>query len=1115
VFAKTAGYEHASIPDGIEAIQELGAENGFEVDTTTNAERFNEENLQQYAAVIFLSTTGDVLNKYQEADFERYIQAGGGYVGIHAAADTEYHWGWYGRLVGGYFLDHPGINDPAPGVQEGTLTVVDTTHASTEFLPTEWIRTDEWYSYKNLNEDVNVLLTIDEESYRGGADMGYHPMAWYHEYDGGRVFYTGLGHTSETYSEELFLRHLLAGIRYAIGENRIPDYSKATTERVPAANRFSKEMLVGGVFTEPTEMTILPNRDVLIAQRRGEILLYKNSDSTLTQAGMLDVYWRTELEGVNAEEGVMGLKADPDFEENQHVFIFYSPADTSVNRLSRFTFRNDKIDMGSETVVLQFYSQRDICCHTGGSIAFDSEGLLYLSTGDNSTPFNQQDSKYVNSGYAPLDERPGYRQYNALRSAGNANDLRGSILRIRVNDDGSYDIPEGNLYPPGTEGTRPEIYVQGDRNPYRISVDPKNGYLYWGEVGPDADNDSLDTRGPRGYDEVNQAREAGFFGWPMFIGNNYPYRRYDYATGETGEAFDPEHPVNDSRLNDGIRELPPAQPAFIWYPYGASEEFPEVGTGGRNAMAGPVYYTDLYPEDTRLPEYFDEKLIIYEWIRGWIKVVTMWPNGDFSKMDPFMEDTEFNNVIDMEVGPEGRIYLLEYGTGWFSANENSGLSYIDYNAGNRRPVIRRIAVNRTSGTLPLTVEATVEASDPDEDGLTYEWDLGDGTTRETSEPRINYTFEEIGDYPVSVVVRDDEGLTTTSDTISVYAGNAAPEVSIVFEGNSGFYFPGVPVGYEVLVEDIDSDVPDSLPSLVVSADYIDGSDLEEDTRGHQVLSEVMRGRSLMQSLDCQACHRIDGESIGPSYVDVAKRYRDSTDAVSYLSNKIVQGGSGVWGDVAMAPHPDISEADARRIARWIRSLAEEDETGSSLPAKGSIDPTLGQDPIPSGVLMLTASYTDQGGPNVKPLTGSASEFLRNNSMGAADAQNLEGYSTVSFGGNQFLIVPSDTASFSLNGIDLTNIGSIQLTAGSRDRLESGFTFEIRLGSPDGNIIGEARYVQDHANLGEGPSFQPVMINLEPVEDGERHDLYIVSSPDNPEAEGTLVLTTIRFIPTGQ
>src|SRR5690606_6325932 len=289
--------------------------------------------------------------------------------------------------------------------------------------------------------------------------------------------------------------------------------------------------------------------------------------------------------------------------------------------------------------------------------------------------------------FAPLNDLPGREQYDARRSAGNTNDLRGKILRIRVNDDATYDIPKGNLFAPGTEMTRPEIYVMGNRNPYRISVDQKNSFLYWGEVGPDARNDSMATRGPRGYDEINQARKAGNFGWPYFVANNLAYREYNYATGESGPPFDPQRPVNNSRNNTGLRELPPAEPAFIWYPYAVSNDFPQLGSGGRNAMAGPVYYTDMFPKETRLPDYYNGKLLIYDWIRGWIKAVTLFPNGDYSKMEPFFPQLKVNSLIDMEVGPDGRLYLLEYGSGWFSKNPDSGLARIDFNGGNRPPKI--------------------------------------------------------------------------------------------------------------------------------------------------------------------------------------------------------------------------------------------------------------------------------------------------------------------------------------------------------------------------------------------------------------------------------------------
>lgn len=216
VFSKTAGYYHESIPTGIAAIQKLGQENNFEVDTTKNSELFNDSTLANYDAVVFLSTTMDVLNENQEKAFERYIQNGGGYVGIHAAADTEYDWPWYNKLVGAYFLSHP--NDP--NVRRAAIDVVDSTHIAMAGLPARWEREDEWYNYKSMNPDVHVLATLDETSYEGGENPDHHPIVWYHEYDGGRAFYTGGGHTAESFQDPLFMKHILGGIKYAIGEDK-------------------------------------------------------------------------------------------------------------------------------------------------------------------------------------------------------------------------------------------------------------------------------------------------------------------------------------------------------------------------------------------------------------------------------------------------------------------------------------------------------------------------------------------------------------------------------------------------------------------------------------------------------------------------------------------------------------------------------------------------------------------------------------------------------------------------------------------------------------------------------------------------------------------------------
>lgn len=215
VFSKTVGFHHESIPGGIKAIIKLGEENNFQTDTTTNSMKFNKENLKQYAAVIFLNTTGDVLNDEQQLAFEQYIKAGGGFVGVHAATDTEYDWPWYGNLVGAYFSGHP-------AQQEAILKVTNQKNISTKHLPKEWKRKDEWYNFKWVAPDLNVLIYIDENSYDAGEKkMGEnHPMAWYHNFDGGRAFYTELGHTDESYQEPLFLKHLLGGIEYAMGKNK-------------------------------------------------------------------------------------------------------------------------------------------------------------------------------------------------------------------------------------------------------------------------------------------------------------------------------------------------------------------------------------------------------------------------------------------------------------------------------------------------------------------------------------------------------------------------------------------------------------------------------------------------------------------------------------------------------------------------------------------------------------------------------------------------------------------------------------------------------------------------------------------------------------------------------
>lgn len=242
VFSRTTEYRHPSIPAGIAAIERLGRENGFAVEATEDASRLTDEDLGRYDAVIFLNTTGDVLNAGQQAAFERYIRAGGGYAGVHAAADTEYGWAWYGGLVGAYFESHPAI-------QEAGIEVVDEAHPSTAGLPERWVRTDEWYNFRaNPRDGVRVLAMLDEGSYSPGEGaMGSdHPIAWCHDYDGGRAWYTGGGHTPESYSEDLFLKHLLGGIMTAAGVAQSECGERSGTEGQVAPCHMARIMLPYG-----------------------------------------------------------------------------------------------------------------------------------------------------------------------------------------------------------------------------------------------------------------------------------------------------------------------------------------------------------------------------------------------------------------------------------------------------------------------------------------------------------------------------------------------------------------------------------------------------------------------------------------------------------------------------------------------------------------------------------------------------------------------------------------------------------------------------------------------------------------------------------------------------
>jgi cytochrome c len=1094
VFSKTAGFRHSSIPDGIAAIRKLGAENGFAVDATEDATAFTSKNLARYRAVVFLSTTGDVLDAAQQDDFERYIQAGGGYVGIHSATDTEYDWPWYGRLAGAWFNGHPNN----PNVRQGTFRVLDKGHPSTEGLPDRWERTDEFYNFKSIDPGIHVLVDIDEKSYQGGTNGDHHPMSWYHDFDGGRAWYTNMGHTEATFSEPLFLKHLLGGLRYAIGTGTI-DFSRAR----PEENRFTKVPLTEKL-DEPTEFVVFADERVLFVERHGYVNLYSPKTGKVKRIATIPVSTKY-ADSSQAEDGLLGLAADPNFATNGWVYMYYSPAGpVPKNVLARFEMKGDSLDLASEKIILEVGTQRDKCCHTGGSIAFDGKGNLFLSTGDNSNPFA--------TGYAPIDERPGRSPWDAQKSSANTNDLRGKIIRIHPEPDGTYTIPEGNLFPPGTPKTRPEIYTMGHRNPYRIAVDPRSGFLYWGDVGPDANEDSV-GRGPRGYDEVNQARRAGNYGWPYFIGDNKSYIRttfIDSVTVQSGYPFDPVLPRNTSPNNTGLTVLPPARGAFIWYPYGPSAEFPLVGSGGRTAMAGPVYHRDDFARAARpFPQWYDGKLLIYDWMRGWIMAVTMAPNGDFVSMERFMPSEKFSNPIDMQFGPDGDLYVLEYGTAWFQGNDDARIVRVEYTAGNRKPLVA-VNVDKNAGALPLRVALSSEGTvDLDEDSLSYDWTISrrDGSVlRKLSGPNPTLTLSRAGTYTASLTVTDAQGA-SAAGKVQVVAGNEPPTVNLdIVGGNRTFFFPGVPVRYAVRVTDREDGSLRSgrIPAarVNVSTRYLkQGMTVAPMSPKPDLVARpmvTMPGKSLIEGSDCLACHQYDRKSIGPAYLDVSRKYQDDSTAMARLVKKIRGGGSGVWGPVMMPGHPQLTEEQASQMVAYILTLDRRPTLMPRMPTRGAYVPADSMASAAKGVLVLEAEYTDRGANGMPAIAREQTVVLRSPTVVVASGEMSEGVQKQSVPQLpvEITVVSRPGASVKLKQLDLSGISAVTLMAMAPASYQaSGGSIEIRVDSAAGPLVGTSEPVQPTADSTAPPA--RLRVALKPT--SGVHDLYLVFR--NPQAKG--------------
>ncbi len=669
---------------------------------------------------------------------------------------------------------------------------------------------------------------------------------------------------------------------------------------------------------DPMELSVAPNGDLYVVEREGRVLRVRPQTGGVFEIGQIEVAARREGGGsspIAAEEGLLGIALDPKFQQNRRLFLYYSDPVKKLIRLSRFTLKDGLLDRASELMLLEVPVERDKTnCHNAGSIAFGPDGLLYLSLGDNTNPFES-------AGHAPIDDRPNRGDWDAQRSAGNTNDLRGKILRIRPTEKG-YEIPRGNLFPPGTPKTRPEIYVMGCRNPFRISIDPKKSIVYWGEVGPDANGEG--PRGPRGFDEVNQARKAGNFGWPFVIADNRPYPIVDFATGKPGEMTDPAAPKNPGTRNTGLAVLPPAQPALIYYPYAESAEFPVMGKGSRNAMAGPVFYHERNRKWNLLGPDENHTLLTYDWARGKIWKAKLDNQEKLQSLEPFVD--KLMHPMDLEMAADGTVWLLEYGSGWYF-NKNGRIRRLRPATDNRAPVIVAEAVAGQPNTF--TVKSV---TDEDKDAIAFRWFLTTGADEKDLGKEPTVTVPAGAGSELRAVAIDTKGGVTVK--------RFPLEAAKVVEPTLALEFPAKPAALafgETLAFKVTAPTAPDAKGVSVRARYIPPTG--HDAGGPEFPAEI---RDLITARLCFACHQVDAASVGPRYVEVGLRHRDRADAADYLKERILKGSTGTWGEVPMPPQA-VSEADAGKIVSAILALSE----GISF-IKGSSAGELKLPPAPAG-----------------------------------------------------------------------------------------------------------------------------------------------------------------------
>jgi glucose/arabinose dehydrogenase/plastocyanin len=596
--------------------------------------------IRKARAVVFAANGGTVLTSAAESALNNRVRRGGiGVVFAGSAVGMQPKSQDFSTLVGA-------VPSGADAPQSAEVQFVDHVHPATARGPRRWRITEPWVSLtKNPTGRVHVLGWVDEKSYKPGEGraMGVeHPVTWCRELGDGRAFTTTIGATRGVWNSAVFRRQLEGALGWAAGR-RSGDCGATVWSNW-------KRTVIDTDITDGTQLDVGPDGRVFYIEHTGSTLkIYDPVADTVKDAGYIP-----STPGLG--QGLLGLAVDVNFKETRWVYLYYHQG--LLGKLSRFTLGDDdQLDRLSEKVLLTV--QNTGVDHNGGGLAMQSNGDLYLAIGANDMP-------HFDGQYGSRNPTPGVGQATQTDSeitTQNTMSLLGKVLRIHPEPDGTYSIPKGNMFAPGTPNTLPEIYTMGHRNAFHLKVDDVTGEVLEGDVGPDGREDDP-RRGPKGYDEFNLITGPANYGWPYCIGPNLPYNDIDSITGEgSGQPFDCNRLVN--RSGPGIKELGPASPPLIWYPYGVGADFPEMSeawTGGtdegRLAIPGPRYRPFA---GSRMPLFYDNSWFIADWTRNWLKQVILDRQGKVLRVQRFAPDRGVQAPIDMDLGADGSLYVIEWG----------------------------------------------------------------------------------------------------------------------------------------------------------------------------------------------------------------------------------------------------------------------------------------------------------------------------------------------------------------------------------------------------------------------------------------------------------------------